>query len=198
MIGIIDYGAGNLYSVRKALNALSLPSCIVDEPARMEDISHLILPGVGSFGSAMESLLQRGLIAPLNEWQRCRRPVLGICLGLQLMTLGSEESPEVPGLGWLDCATVALQTGKRPHMGWSGLRRVSQEASECLEIADGQSVYFVHSYAVITEEAAAICDHGEAFAAALGKDNCWGLQFHPEKSGRPGLEILRSWREKCR
>lgn len=198
MIGVVDYGAGNLFSVGNALKYLDLPSRIVSRPSELKEVAQLILPGVGSFGAAVRSLEERDLMAGLRDWLDGELPFLGICLGMQLMAEGSAESPGVRGLGRFPGRCEELRFGKRPHMGWAPLREVNEEARRCLGLREGMACYFVHSYALNTDQAAVRCDHEDGFAAVIGGGRCWGVQFHPEKSGKDGLEMLRNWREVCR
>lgn len=198
MIGIIDYGAGNLFSVQKALTFLGFESTLVAEPDQLRGVNHLILPGVGCFGPAMSRLRDKGLIGPLRQWWTSQRPFLGICLGMQLLTQGSEESPGVEGLGLIEGRAAALTRGKVPHMGWTTLNQVSPMARERLGLEERQACYFVHSYALPGSDAEARCGHEDHFAAVVGQGNCWGVQFHPEKSGPAGLRLLMTWRTRCR
>lgn len=198
MIGVVDYGAGNLFSVQNALNYLDLPVRIVSTGAELAEVDQLILPGVGSYGAAVRALEERRLVDGLQDWLDSGRPFLGICLGMQLLANGSSETPGVRGLGFFPGSCAELKTGKRPHMGWAPLRQVHDEARARLGLQDGMPFYFVHSYALYTDHAKARCDHEDDFSVVIGQGRCWGVQFHPEKSGREGLEILRTWRKTCR
>ncbi|MCE9590597.1 MAG: imidazole glycerol phosphate synthase subunit HisH [Planctomycetes bacterium] len=209
MIGIVDYGVGNLRSVQKALEQLDARAAILAGPDQLRGIDRLILPGVGAYGDGMAMLRQRGWVAPVLDFIRTGKPFLGICLGLQLLFDGSEEDapangPLVPGLAALPGAVVRFREEqatprlKVPHMGWNTL--TWQRDDPLLRgLNQGDAVYFVHSYYARPVESAArpvasaMCDYGGPFCASLWRDNVWATQFHPEKSQRVGLKILANF-----
>lgn len=190
MISIIDYGAGNIYSVKNALDHLGYANAVVDRPEEIEDAERIIFPGVGSFGSAMGTLKDQGLIRPIRHFIESGRPFLGICLGLQLLFCESEESPGVPGLSIVDGKVVRFRKGKVPQIGWNKV--VPNKESK---LKEGHA-YFVNSYHVLPEDDSIIAmqsDYHVAFCSAISKGNILAVQFHPEKSGPYGLELLRRW-----
>lgn len=188
MIGLVSYSAGNQRSVGNALDAIGCAWRVVDRIAALEGCSHLILPGVGHFGPLLQSLREGGWPDALARWIGDGRPFLGICLGMQALYAGSEEAPDVPGLDWLAGRAERYPASvKVPHMGWDEVTPLPG----CRLIAEPQSFYFANSYACPHEGAAAICDHGVPFAAAVEQSNWAGVQFHPEKSGQAGLDLLR-------
>lgn len=197
MIGIIDYGMGNLKSVSRALEFLEYPAQIVDSPDQLEKMSGLILPGVGSFPKAMENLIGSGFIPSLKREISTGKPLLGICLGMQLLfQMGYEEEP-VEGLGLLK-GQVKRLTGdlKIPHMGWN--RLICKKDHPLWEgLTDQPYLYFVHSFALdqITPDVIGTTIYGEELPVAVARDNLMGVQFHPEKSGEDGLKILRNFGE---
>lgn len=191
-IGLIDYGRGNLHSVAKALEAVAPGVEHVTCGAAAEPCDLLVLPGVGAFGDAVAALDARDLRVPLVEWLRAGRPLLGICLGYQLLFAESEESPGSRGLGWLPgrVAKFAPSVGKVPHMGWNEVRFLPASGWE------GASGYFyhVHSYyPVDVPEAAVACttDYGGEFASGIRLGGVAAFQFHPEKSQAAGRGLLR-------
>lgn len=189
---IVRYNAGNVFSVRCALERLGVDSVTSDDPEEVRAAEKVIFPGVGSAAPAMRYLSSRGLDAALLERTG---PTLGICLGLQLLCRGSEEGP-VDCLGLFPGEVRRFPRGvKAPHMGWNRLETVRGPLFRGLE--DGAYVYFVHSYfADVREETAAECVHGGVrFSAALAKDNFFAVQFHPEKSGEAGRRILSNFME---
>ena len=197
MISIIDYGAGNLQSVEKALRYIGCDCQTTSDPAALLAAGAAILPGVGAFGDTMENLRAQGLEDPIKAYIQSGRPFLGICLGLQVLFESSEESPGVPGLGVLKGKIVRLPEGpglKIPHIGWNSLdiRRPGG-----LFAGQGRDpfVYFVHSYYLQAEEdvVTATAEYGVTIHAAVEKGNLWACQFHPEKSGEAGLQMLRSF-----
>lgn len=202
-IAIVDYGLGNLRSVEKAFAHLGAEAKLVTSAAELEAAPAAVLPGVGAFGDGMAGLEQRGFSGPLRAYAASGRPLLGICLGLQLFFERSDEAPGVAGLGILP-GEVKLFKGaafgargglKVPHMGWNGLAFVSSHPLfEGLD--EGSSVYFVHSFYVAPgaqDTVLATSDYGGRFCAAAGKGAVAGCQFHPEKSQRVGLRILENW-----
>jgi glutamine amidotransferase len=196
MIAILDYGAGNLRSVENALTVLGADYSLVRDAAGLARASKIILPGVGHFGQMMRALDAMGVRGVLAEQIRAGVPFLGICLGLQALFQASEEAPEVEGLGVFDGVVRRFPSGVRvPHMGWN--RLIVQNRSRLLAgLGERPYVYFAHSYYVpLTSEAAATCTYGVPYTAALEAGPVFGVQFHPEKSGAPGLRILRNFVE---
>jgi glutamine amidotransferase/cyclase len=196
MISLLDYGAGNVRSVRNAIARLGHDLTDVEHPEDILRAERLIFPGVGAFGAAMERLDALGYREPLLAYLAAGRPFLGICIGLQCLFEGSEESPGVPGLGLIPGQVRRFRGAglSVPHMGWNGLRL--RHGSQLLERCHGQKLYFVHSYhAERTAENAdwvlAETDYGEPFVSAVQRGAVTAVQFHPEKSGAVGLEVLR-------
>ena len=195
MISLLDYGAGNVRSVRNAIRKLGLELTEIERPEDILKAERLIFPGVGSFGSAMQRLHQLGYAEPLRQYLREGRPYLGICLGLQTLFEGSEESPGVAGLGLIPGLIRRFEPGQLsvPHMGWNGLR--AQRPPPLLAGYGGEKLYFVHSYRALPEPAnadwvLALTDYGGEFVSAVQKGRIAAAQFHPEKSGAAGLAIL--------
>ena len=198
MIALIDYGAGNLTSVKKALTALGADFAVPATPDQCEGAAGLIVPGVGHFSSTL------ALDAPwrdtIGRLVRGGTPLLGICVGMQWLFTGSEEAPAVPGLGALEgrCRLLRGDTERRlkiPHVGWNALDLGGASEGRLLAgIQPGAFVYFTHSFAApVTADCIASTTHAEPFAAAVERDNVFGVQFHPEKSGEAGLQILRNF-----
>lgn len=213
MIALVDYGAGNLTSVKKALAAIGADVYVPASPEALWDASGVIVPGVGHFSAtrALDGPWRDAILARLGEG----RPLLGICVGMQWLFDGSEEAPDYPGLGVLSGSCVRLKGGRRegggsgddagarlvlkvPHVGWNGLQ-VTREASAVDGVSSGSQVYFTHSYAApVTGDTVATTDHGEAFASIVQRGQVSGVQFHPEKSSDVGLHILRNFIETAR
>jgi glutamine amidotransferase len=194
MLAIIDYKAGNLTSVVKALDALGVKDALVT--ARPEDVlaaDRIILPGVGHF-AATRLLAQTGLTEAVREAIADKKPFLGICVGMQWLFEGSTEAPEVPGLGALPGICDRFpSTVKSPHVGWNSLD-ISSNSRLLKNIPGNSFVYFTHSYrAPLSDASAASTEYGGTFAAAVERDNVMGVQFHPEKSGDAGLQMLRNF-----
>lgn len=195
---------GNLASVQKALAKLKHDSCLVSTAAEVESARRLILPGVGAFGAAMANLRRLGLVGPIRDYCRSGRPLLGICLGMQLLMTESDELGHWEGLGIVPGRVVRFFHGapppdgvKVPHMGWNALEGMREDGI-LRGLEPGSSVYFVHSYYVCPEEPAAVsakCTHAETFCAAIGVGNVQATQFHPEKSGSIGQAILQNFCE---
>ncbi len=200
MIGLIDYDAGNLRSVEKALEALGETPVITRDKDELLKADKVILPGVGSFGDAMGTLEQYGLVDVIHEIVRKGTPFLGICLGLQLLFESSEESPGVKGLSILPGKILRLpdQTGyKIPHMGWNSLD-IREGTRLFAGIGQGSYVYFVHSYYLKAEDeeiVAASTEYTAHIHAAVERGNVFACQFHPEKSSAVGLKILKNFVE---
>jgi glutamine amidotransferase len=200
VIALIDYGAGNLTSVRKALSSLGADYATPAVPEELTRFSALIVPGVGNFAATA------ALVGPWRDAIAAQvgsgKPLFGICLGMQWLFEGSDEAPEVPGLGVLPGRVTRLQGNaeqrlKIPHVGWNGLRfcRPGSEASTLLaQLHDGAHVYFTHSYAApVTDACVAATTHADSFAAVVERANVFGVQFHPEKSSDAGLQIIRNF-----
>ena len=196
MIALIDYKAGNLTSVRKAFAALGADLFTPERADELATADAIVVPGVGHF-AATQSLGPQwidAILARVGEG----RPLLGICLGMQWLYEGSEESPDLPGLGLLGGRCYRLRGGgpeaiKIPHVGWNALEITRRDAIVG-GVADGAQVYFTHSYVgPVTGDTAAVTTHGEPFAAIVQRGHVAGVQFHPEKSGEVGLQVLRNF-----
>lgn len=198
MIAIIDYGVGNLRSVQKAFEAVGAPARLVGSPAELEEARALVLPGVGAFGDGMAMLSERGFVPALLGVVRAGRPLLGICLGMQLLFQESEEMGRHAGLGILPGRVVRFAGDlKVPQIGWNQLwwRRPNPLLAG---VPDGSYAYFVHSYYVQPADAAHVLaetDYGIFYPSVVGKGNVFGVQFHPEKSQDVGMRILRNFVE---
>ena len=199
MIGIIDYDAGNIKSVEKALQYLGQETVVSRDPQVLLKADKVILPGVGSFGDAMENLKKYGLVPVIHEIVEKGTPFLGICLGLQLLFESSDETPGVEGLGILKGKILRIPPSpglKIPHMGWNKLELRSP--SPLLEGADGEYVYFVHSFHAEPEDRSiitSVCDYGMEVTASVGRGKVQAFQFHPEKSSRVGMRLLKNFVE---
>jgi imidazole glycerol phosphate synthase glutamine amidotransferase subunit len=194
MTTIVDYGAGNLRSVRNTLEAIGADYEVVNQPGDVERASRIILPGVGHFGQMMRSLDELGLRQPLQERIADGVPFLGICVGLQCLFEASEESPGSIGLGILP-GEVRKFTGdvRVPHMGWNSLdlRRPSRLLQG---LGDSPFTYFAHSYfAPVISATAAACTYVQPYSAVIEQGNLYAVQFHPEKSGETGLHVIRNF-----
>ena len=200
MVAIIDYDAGNIGSVQKAIRLLGSDAVLTDKKEQILSADHVILPGVGAFGDAMDKLTARGLDRTIREVTEKGIPFLGICLGLQLMFDSSEESPGVKGLSLLPGKIVRLPEGdgrKIPHMGWNSLS-FPKQSRLFSGIQEGAFVYFVHSYYLKASNetvVAAVSEYGANIHAAVESGNIYGCQFHPEKSSSVGLSILKNFLE---
>jgi glutamine amidotransferase len=198
VIALIDYKAGNLTSVKKAFAAIGADVFVPAVPADLADAGGIIVPGVGHFGAtrALDHAWVDAILGRLGEG----RPLLGICLGMQWLYEGSDEAPDLAGLGLLSgrcyrLGAVREEPVKVPHVGWNSLA-INGEASIVDGVATGSQVYFTHSYvAPVTGDTVAITEHGEPFAAIVQRGYVAGVQFHPEKSGDVGLRILRNFVE---
>ena len=198
MIGIIDYGVGNLFSLRSSFAAIGAEAFVSGDPAELRKADRLILPGVGAFGDAAQKLRDSGLDVFVKEQAASGKPLMGICLGMQLLFEKSYEYGEHEGLGLLQGQVVGMSGRipadlKIPHMGWNALELT--KSAKLLE--NGSYVYFVHSFYAenCADSIAAITDYGIPITAAVEKDNIFGCQFHPEKSGNVGLAILKKFCE---
>lgn len=196
MIAIIDYGAGNLFSVQNALNYLKLENKITSDKGEIVNADRIILPGVGAFGDAMEKLNDSGLIDTIKS-EALKKPFLGICLGMQLLFQKSFEFGEFNGLGLINGSVKLMKPEgglSVPQMGWNALE-YNKPCKLLNGIDEGKYVYFVHSYAAdcAEEDVYAYADYGGKVPALVGNGTVYGAQFHPEKSGEIGLCILRNF-----
>jgi glutamine amidotransferase len=194
LVAVLDYGIGNLHSAQKALEKVGADARLTADPGLVREAAGVVLPGVGNFGRCIEALEQTGLDELAIECAGSGRPFLGVCIGMQMLYQGSEESPDVPGLGVLPGIVRRLPDGvKRPQMQWNVL--VRRGPSGLLTgLPDPTWAYFVHSFAADRDDhAVAVCDYGGPVVAAVERDALWATQFHPEKSGRSGLAILANF-----
>ncbi|HOE11883.1 MAG TPA: imidazole glycerol phosphate synthase subunit HisH [bacterium] len=202
MIGIVDYGMGNLRSVESAFEAIDQKTTVIRDPRELAEVQAIILPGVGAFGDGMRNLRESGFVEILNEEVlEKEKPYLGICLGLQFLAEKSLEQGEHDGLGWITGTVRRIDPESAqyrvPHIGWNDLR-IEIEEPIFKNLEDGPIFYFVHSYYmdVSPEDSsviAATCWHGQKIVAAVQRGNIYGVQFHPEKSQRSGLCLLRNF-----
>ena len=193
MIALVDYKAGNLTSVRKAFAALGAELFTPERPDDLASADAIVVPGVGHFG-ATKALGPEWIEAILGR-VGALRPLLGICLGMQWLFEGSEEAPDLPGLGLLggQCYKLSSQDVKVPHVGWNSLE-IQHEGSIVENVANGAQVYFTHSFvAPVTGDTVAVTTHGEPFASVVQRGHVTGVQFHPEKSGDVGLQVLKNF-----
>lgn len=194
MIALLDYGAGNMGSVLKAVKYLGFSAQPVDRPELLQDATKIILPGQGHFGQMMSALGERHLLEPVREMLAAGRPYLGICLGLQALYEGSEEAPEISGMGILPGRVKRFKgVFKVPHVGWSQLE-IRHGTRLLKNVAPASFVYYCHSYyGPVTEHSAAVTNYGQSFAAAIEMGSVWAVQFHPEKSSEVGLMVLKNF-----
>jgi glutamine amidotransferase len=195
MIAIIDYGAGNLFSLKNTLDFLGADSLITKDSFNLEKADGLILPGVGAFPDAMEKLAASGLIPSIRR-EAEKKPLLGICLGMQILFERGFEFRETQGLGLLPGSVRLMETGglKLPHIGWNSLH-IRQPSPLTTSLKEGDYVYFVHSYAARCPDGVVLADtdYGKTVPALVGLGQVFGAQFHPEKSGSVGLGIIESF-----
>ncbi|MBD0383921.1 imidazole glycerol phosphate synthase subunit HisH [Paenibacillus sedimenti] len=193
MIAIIDYGMGNLHSVSKAVERLGHAAVVTGDPEQILAADGAILPGVGAFGDAMDNLRETGLRDVVIRYAESGKPLLGICLGMQLLFSSSEEYGDHEGLGLLPGTVVRFRGDyKVPHMGWNRLN-YKQSGSPLFRGIEEGHVYFVHSFHAKPERAddlLAVTDYYQPVTAIVGRDNVYGMQFHPEKSGEIGMRLL--------
>ena len=203
MIAIIDYGVGNLFSLKCSFAAIGETAVVSGDPKVIKSADKLVLPGVGAFQDAARKLKENGLFALVREEAESGKPLLGICLGMQLLFDRSYEDGVFEGLGLLKgevrpIASVIPAGVKIPEIGWNALQIV-RESPILANTKEGDSVYFVHSYAAMdAPDVIAVTEYGAMLTAAVAKENVYGCQFHPEKSGPAGLRILKAFAEECK
>jgi imidazole glycerol phosphate synthase glutamine amidotransferase subunit len=199
MIGIIDYGMGNLGSVSNACAYLEMPARIIEQPKQFSGCEAIILPGVGAFGDCMAHLSEHGFVEPIRDWIGSGRPFLGICLGLQTLYEGSEESPDVAGLGILRGTVKKFRLApelKVPQIGWNSVKQRIPDCPLYTGVPDEAFFYFVHSYYVEGADAGIVAGettYGIPYVSAVWRDNVMAVQFHPEKSQKAGLRMLQNF-----
>jgi glutamine amidotransferase len=205
LIGLVDYQAGNLRNVQKAVEHLGQNICVVSSGAKLKHVDAIILPGVGAFKQGMEKLTSAGFVESIrHEVLEKRKPLLGICLGMHLIgTTGCEGGGVTPGLNLLPFSVENFDRSvcgmRLPHVGWNGIK-TSQDSTLFEGVPQNSDFYFAHSYHVQSKDkslAVAHCDHGYSFMAAIEKDNIFATQFHPEKSQRYGLQVLENFLSYC-
>lgn len=196
MIAIIDYGAGNIHSIEKALEHVGARVQVTDDPAVVASAEAVVLPGVGSGGAAMARMTERGLDDAIREATRQGKPFLGICLGMQLLAEHHAEG-EVDGLGLFRGEVRRIPHGpKIPHMGWNSVTPLHANLPIFVDIPSNAYFYFAHSYYVEPYDAqgvAAVTDYGSPYCSVIVTERVWGTQFHPEKSGNVGLQLLKNF-----
>jgi imidazole glycerol phosphate synthase glutamine amidotransferase subunit len=200
-VAIIDYGMGNLYSVRNSFKSLGIDADIIEGPAKILSYDKLILPGVGAFGDAMKELRERGFIAPIRDFIAAGRPFLGICLGMQLLLEKSDESRGVKGLGIIEGKVRKFSSKlKCPHMGWNGIEKLKKGLKIFKGLGPDIYTYFCHSYYAQPRLRSVVIgrtDYGIKFASIIKDGNVYGMQFHPEKSQETGLKLLKNFIKLC-
>ena len=225
MIAIIDYGMGNIHSVKKALELCGAKTLVTHQPEDIRDCDKAVFPGVGAFDDCLLELRRQNLIPAISGHIQAKKPFLGICLGMQVLFDSSEEARQTKGLGILKGRVIKFKSQPRqkvPHMGWNQLKIKNQKSTlrfrsglmvsvvepskiknNCpllKDVSDNAYVYFCHSYYPVPEDKniiAADCDYGQDFAAVVWQDNIYGVQFHPEKSQAVGLKMLGNFVELC-
>lgn len=197
MIGIIDYGAGNLNSICKAFEHIGFDTEIIEEYVKPKQYEALVLPGVGAFPGAMDRLRENNLVKLIKDYVKTNKPMLGVCLGMQLLFEWGYEEKKTKGLDLLPGDVVKMDSNlKIPHMGWNELEIIKDDPL-FNNLPDNPHFYFVHSYKLktITKEVIAVTEYDGKVPAVVRKDNIIGLQFHPEKSGANGLKLLENFGE---
>jgi glutamine amidotransferase len=199
MIAIIDYGAGNLRSVKKAFDFLNVDSQVISNSDELAGTEKIVLPGVGAFGAAIDKLHESGFYGAIREWLISNKPFLGICLGMQLLLETSMESPGAKGLAALKGENLRFTSGKVPQIGWNQVQ-IQNKSDLFNGIPDGSFFYFLHGYYLSSTEHDSIIattKYGIDYPSAIEKGNIAAVQFHPEKSGDIGLKLLKNWVDLC-
>jgi glutamine amidotransferase len=197
MIAVTNYGIGNLRSVANALTAAGTAFEVVTDPARLVDFDKILVPGVGAFGACMQALSSKGFRQPILTHVAAGKPLLGICVGMQLLAERGEEFGEHDGLGLIPGKVVQIPDNgiRLPHIGWNALQ-VTKECALTRDLPLERSAYFLHSFHFVAEDAsdvAALVEYGSPVTAAIARGNIYGVQFHPEKSQMVGLAVLRNF-----
>ncbi len=199
-VALVDYGAGNLRSVANALRSLGVDPVLAPSPAALQEATHLVLPGVGSFGDCMAQLQARNLLESIRHWVNAGKPYLGICLGYQILFDSSEESPGVPGLGLVPGTVRRFRETpglKIPHMGWNSAAPVHPHSGIWTNLGENPYFYYVHSYFPVPSDPSVIAaktSYGaDSFAAAIQRPALLACQFHPEKSQESGLQLIQNF-----
>ena len=196
MIALVDYGAGNIHSIEKALEYVGATVRVTNEPTVVAEAEAIVLPGVGSAGSAMSQITQHGLDDAIREATQQEKPFLGICLGMQLLA-GHHAEGEVNGLGLFHGEVRRIPNGpKIPHMGWNQVQPLHEDLPIFAGIPENTYFYFAHSYYVEPQSSqgvAAITEYGSPYCSVITTEQVWGTQFHPEKSGKLGLQLLANF-----
>jgi glutamine amidotransferase len=202
-IAIIDYGMGNIHSVSKAIELCGAKPIVTGKKSQLDSCAKVVLPGVGAFDDAMAELEKLGLVSAVKKQVESGKPLLGICLGMQLLFESSQEAKNKAGLGFLKGQVVKFSASlgqKIPHMGWNNLEYISGSCALLKGVKANEQVYFCHSYYPEPsgkDVVAATCNYGLEFACAVARDNICGVQFHPEKSQSVGLKIIKNFVELC-
>ena len=197
MIAIIDYGAGNLKSVKKAFDFLKVDSKVISSGEEWRGFVKLVLPGVGAFGAAVEKLQNSSFADRIKDWLAADKPFLGICLGMQMLMESSMESEQVTGLSFFKGNCLRFKQGKVPHIGWNQIQ-IQRQSKLLRGIETNSFFYFLHGYYVQPDGENIITtttDYGVTYASIIEKGNIFAVQFHPEKSGDVGLKLLKNWIE---
>jgi glutamine amidotransferase len=200
-VAVVDYGMGNLHSVRHALGMVGAEVSVTSDPAELRRATRIVLPGVGAFGECVKNLRASGMLETLEDEVRKKgKPMLGICLGMQVLASSGEEMGEHEGLGWIPGRVKRIDvTGTKlrvPHVGWNEVKVAGSGHPLLRTVKKDSTFYFVHSYAFVPDDAAhtvATCDYGAPFTCAVAKDNVVATQFHPEKSQQNGLAMLEAF-----
>jgi len=199
MIAIIDYGAGNLKSVKKAFDYLKVESKIVAKKEDLAEAKKVVLPGVGAFGAAVEKLHESGFYSAIQNWVKSNLPFLGICLGMQLLLESSSESEGVNGLSIFNGKNLRFTHGKVPQIGWNQIQ-IQKDSDLFKNIKSGSYFYFLHGYYIAPTDQSiltATTEYGIIYPSVIERGNIFAVQFHPEKSGDVGLTLLKNWVELC-
>jgi imidazole glycerol-phosphate synthase subunit HisH len=205
LVGVLNLGMGNLRSVSNAIDQFGFDTVLVDAPGTLDDLTHLVIPGVGSFHTAMRRMREHALVEPIHDFVDSGRPVLGLCLGMQLLASRGEEGGPTPGLGLVHGHVERLDPGlvpAIPHVGWNSLK-LQRDHPVVRDIGSGVDFYFVHSYHFVpdsSEEVLGTTEYGADVVAGVARKNVVGFQFHPEKSQRNGLRLIENfctWDGRC-